>query len=72
LQKQTERINASHHPILQFCGGQISPEMQIPKLLWLKENRKEEVFDKAAYFFDLADWCTWKATGSEQRSVSSN
>jgi ribulose kinase len=30
---QAERINASNSPVLQYCGGGVSPEMQAPKVL---------------------------------------
>ena len=29
---QAERINASNSPVLQYCGGSVSPEMQAPKV----------------------------------------
>jgi ribulose kinase len=29
---QAERINASNSPVLQDCGGGVSPEMQAPKV----------------------------------------
>ncbi|CAD5492908.1 FGGY family pentulose kinase [Escherichia coli] len=65
---QAKRINATHHPVLKYVGGIISPEMETPKLLWLKENMPE-VFDRAGYFFDLADFLTWRATGDLARSA---
>lgn len=48
---QTRRINAGHHPVLDYVGGVISPEMETPKLLWLKENLPE-TFAKARHFLD--------------------
>lgn len=65
--EQAERISRTSHEVLRFVGGVISPEMETPKLLWLKENRPA-IFGQAAYFFDLADYLTWRATGSTARS----
>lgn len=66
--EQAERINATGHPVLHYVGGRISPEMETPKLLWLREN-KPETFAAAWQFFDLPDFLTWKATGSLARSI---
>ena len=39
----------------------------MPKLMWLKRRRPEQ-WARAGYFFDLADFITWRATGSSARS----
>ncbi|TNH38361.1 FGGY-family carbohydrate kinase [Paracoccus haeundaensis] len=65
---QAARINAGGHDVLRYVGGRISPEMETPKLLWLRENRPQ-VFDAARHFFDLTDFLTWKATDSTARST---
>lgn len=65
---QTKRINAMGHDVLRYVGNRISPEMETPKLLWLKENRPD-TFNNAAHFFDLTDYLTWRCTGSTDRSI---
>jgi D-ribulokinase len=65
---QAERINETGHAVLDYVGGRISPEMETPKLLWLRENLST-IFDSAGHFFDLTDYLTWRATGSLARSI---
>lgn len=65
---QTRRINATGHRVLAYVGGAVSPEMETPKLLWLAENMPES-FAATEHFFDLADWLTYRATGSLDRSI---
>ncbi|WP_407158103.1 FGGY-family carbohydrate kinase [Bradyrhizobium sp. STM 3557] len=61
-------INATQDDVLRYVGGSISPEMEMPKLLWLKRHLTSS-FDAAGHFFDLADYLTYKATGSLARSM---
>ncbi|ODR92669.1 FGGY-family carbohydrate kinase [Sinorhizobium alkalisoli] len=65
---QANRINDTRHDVLRFVGNRISPEMETPKLLWLKEN-KPETFNAAEHFFDLTDFLTWRATDCLARSI---
>ncbi|XP_019967796.1 FGGY carbohydrate kinase domain-containing protein isoform X1 [Paralichthys olivaceus] len=67
--EQAARITKAGHRALSRVGGVMSPEMQPPKLLWLKENLKESCWNKGAHFFDLPDFLSWKATGSLTRSL---
>lgn len=69
--KEADEINNLKHPVLKYVGGKISPEMETPKLLWLKRNLKADCWDKAGYFFDLPDFLTWKATDADSRSSCS-
>ncbi|XP_015228469.1 PREDICTED: FGGY carbohydrate kinase domain-containing protein [Cyprinodon variegatus] len=67
--EQAVRITNTGHRVLSRVGGVMSQELQPPKLLWLKENLKESCWDRAAHFFDLPDFLSWKATGSLTRSL---
>jgi FGGY-family pentulose kinase len=68
--EQADRINQTKHEVLQYVGGVISPEMESPKLLWLKEHLPE-IWKKAGHFFDLPDFLTYRATGDTGRSLCS-
>ena len=66
--EEAEFINREPHEVLRYLGGRISPEMQIPKLLWLARHMPDS-FLRAGHFFDLTDFLTWRATGVAARSV---
>jgi D-ribulokinase len=66
--EEAELINRGGHDALRYVGGAISPEMQPPKLLWLARHAPR-VFASAGHFFDLADFLTFRATGSLARSA---
>jgi FGGY-family pentulose kinase len=68
--EETEKINATKHNLLRYVGGTMSIEMEIPKVLWLKNNMPPQLFDRCK-FYDLADALTHIATGNEKRSFCS-
>ncbi|ETO15694.1 hypothetical protein RFI_21672 [Reticulomyxa filosa] len=67
--------------VLEFVGGKISCEMEIPKIVWVKHicpggitttTRTiitQESYKEVAKWMDLADFLTFKATGKEVRSM---
>ena len=70
--EETASINelAREYPVFEYVGGKISPEMQIPKLRWLKQHLPES-WRRTRHFFDLPDYLTYRATGSLARSLCS-
>jgi D-ribulokinase len=61
-------VNDTQDDVLRYVGGSISPEMEIPKILWLKQHLRSS-YDAAGHFFDLADYLSFRATGSTARSM---
>ena len=64
---EAAECTATGHDVLDSIGGVMSPEMEVPKLMWLKRH-VPATWAAAGYFFDLADFLTWKASGSTARS----
>ena len=69
---ETTRLNAlsENYSVFDFVGGRISPEMQIPKLVWIKNNLPNS-WKRTAHFLDLPDYLTFRATGNLTRSLCS-
>jgi D-ribulokinase len=65
---EARRVNETRDDVLRYVGGSISPEMEIPKLLWLKRYLPSTYY-AAGHFFDLADYLSFRATGSTSRSM---
>ncbi len=65
---EARHITETGDDVLRFVGGIISPEMQTPKLLWLKRHLPA-TYEGAGFFFDLADYLSFRATGSASRSI---
>ncbi|EGV64560.1 hypothetical protein PSN45_004874 [Yamadazyma tenuis] len=68
-EEETVSINSSNDKCLKYVGGQMSIEMELPKMKWLKHNLPGGI--EKCKFYDLADYLTHKATGSEARSYCS-
>ncbi len=71
-QHQAERITelakAEGADWLSFCGGTVSSEWLIPKILETIEVTPE-VYEEAEYFVEAGDWLTWLLTGNKVRSA---
>ena len=65
---EARQVNETQDDVLRYVGGTISPEMEIPKLLWLKRYLPS-TYRAAGHFFDLADYLSFRATGSTARSM---
>jgi D-ribulokinase len=65
---EARHVNETQDDVLRYVGGSISPEMEIPKLLWLKRYLPS-TYRVAGHFFDLADYLSFRATGSTLRSI---
>src|SRR3954467_5025438 len=66
---EARRVNETRDDVLRYVGGSVSPEMEIPKLLWLKRHLPS-TYRSAGHFFDLADYLSFRATGSAPRSFA--
>ncbi len=65
---ETAEINATGDEALAYVGGEVSVEMELPKILWLKRHFPDR-YGKVWRFFDLADYLVWRATGADVASV---
>ncbi|MTI58867.1 MAG: carbohydrate kinase [Firmicutes bacterium] len=59
--KETAEINKTGHKILNYCGGEVSSEWMVPKLLWYKKN-EQDIYEKADYIVEQLDWFNYKLT----------
>ena len=65
---ETDEINATDSEVLKYVGGEVSPEMELPKLKWLKRHLPQH-YERAARFFDLADYLVYRSSGQDIRST---
>lgn len=65
---QASSMTSTGHAALQSVGGVMSPEMHLPKILWLKETQ-HPAWSQAKKYMDLTDWLAYRASGVDVRSV---
>jgi len=66
---EAEECTRTGHDVLNFVGGVMSPEMEVPKLMWLKRHLPQS-WARVGMLFDLADYLSYRASGSLARSQS--
>lgn len=66
---QAARINQSHHQILKYCGGEVSAEWFVPKILWLKES-EPDLYKRAKLIVEQQDYANHYLTGIWCSSIS--
>lgn len=59
---QAGQINRTNHEQLTRCGGEVSPEWLIPKILWLKQENPQQ-YDDTAIFVEQLDYINYMLTG---------
>jgi FGGY-family pentulose kinase len=65
---EAAEITATGHRVLRHVGGVMSPEMQLPKLLWLKRHMPAS-WARMGLALDLSDFLAWRATGTVTASA---
>ena len=65
---ETKAINQTGDEALDYVGGEVSVEMELPKILWLKRHYPQR-YQQTWRFFDLADYLVWRASGEDVASV---
>ena len=66
--EQANDINTKGHEVLKYVGDTISPEMEPPKLMWIKKHLPD-TWNNAGKFMDLADFLVFRSTGKDIRSL---
>ncbi|RJP33454.1 MAG: ribulokinase [Actinobacteria bacterium] len=66
--QEAASITSTRGEPVRYLGGAVSPEHELPKLLWLKE-RMGGTYAEMGEAFDLADFLAYMATGSRARSI---
>lgn len=65
---EAEEINASRHAALKYCGGEVSVEWLIPKVLWMKRNNPE-IYTDSYRLVEQLDFFNHYLTGKWVASI---
>ncbi|WP_134681685.1 FGGY-family carbohydrate kinase [Paracoccus ravus] len=65
---EAARMDGIPHEVVARAGGSVSPEMQTPKLIWLRRARPETWIGLRG-IYDLCDHLAFRATGRPSRSL---
>ena len=65
---EAAEMSALSHPVVARAGGRVSPEMQTPKLMWLRRHRPD-LWARMTGLRDLCDHLAFRATGIGARSL---
>ncbi|MDR3130827.1 MAG: hypothetical protein LBU18_04705 [Treponema sp.] len=60
--EQAEKINSTGHEILKHCGGKVSVEWLVPKMMWLRD-RQPDLFAEARHIVEAQDYINHYLTG---------
>lgn len=67
-QQEAKDINQTEDEALRYVGGEVSVEMELPKILWLKRHFPDR-YQQSWRLFDLADYLVWRSCGTDAASV---
>ncbi|TLV10585.1 FGGY-family carbohydrate kinase [Klebsiella indica] len=67
-QQEAKIINYTGDETLRYLGGEVSVEMELPKILWLKRHLPQR-YQQIWRLFDLADYLVWRACGNDIAST---
>ncbi|MDR1506030.1 MAG: hypothetical protein LBI67_02910 [Treponema sp.] len=66
--RQVEKINKTGHEILKHCGGEVSVEWLVPKMMWIRDN-EPDIFAEAVRIVEAQDYVNHYLTGNWTASV---
>lgn len=61
-------INSQKHEVLKYCGGEVSVEWMMPKMLWLKKHQPD-IYHSMYRFVELLDYMNHYLTGEWCSSI---